>query len=236
MAVTALTALLFTAKFKSLDEKKIGQFGLIFANVGFMGIPVLKSAFGSIGGFYGAFFQVTFNLVLWTYGMIILARGRTDIKVKPLNMLLNFGTIPVIIGVILYVLPFDLPYPMERAMSILSSMCAPGSMIIVGSIIAGITLKELFLDLKIYYLSAVKLVVLPIMICALTAIAGLSEEYVLVFTILFALPTATNTAMYAQKYDITPSFGAKLCSITTVFSVATLPLVISLARLLASAL
>ena len=230
LAVSAVFAFLLTIKFKSFDEKKIGQFGLLFANTGFMGIPLLKAAFGDIGAFYGAFFVIAFHITLWTYGMFILSRGRTDIKVKPLNMLVNFGTIPVLIGIVLYLLPFRLPVAVSDTMNMFSSMCAPGSMIIVGNIIADIPIKSVFNDVKIYYLCLIKLIVLPIIVCVLCKICFLSDEYVYLFTLLTAMPTATNTAMYAQKYDIVPSFGAKLCSISTVFSVATLPLVAYFAK------
>ena len=233
-AISAIIAFFAVRAFSSLDEKKIGQFGLIFANAGFMGIPVLKAAFGEIGAFYGAFFQITFHLTLWTYGMFILSRKRSDIKFKPLNMLLNFGTVPVILGIILYVLPFDLPAPVTMTMTMLSSVCAPGSMVIVGSILATIPLKSLFTDWKVYYIAAIKLIALPAVICGLSVLVGLSQEFVYLFTLLSALPTATNCAMYAQKYEIAPQYGAKLASFTTVFSMATVPLMMYLAGLLLS--
>ena len=234
MAVCAGIAAVATLKFSSLDEKKIGQFALIFSNSGFMGIPVMKATFGEIGAFYGAFFVITFHIVLWTYGMYVLSKGRTDIKVKPLNMLVNYGTIPVIIGIILYVLPFDMPASVSQAMNMLSSMCAPGSMIIVGSIIASMPLRKLFTDGKVYYICAVKLIVCPAVVCVLCTVCGIPSELVYLFTLIAALPTATNCAMYAQKYDIKPDFAAKIASLTTVFSMATIPAMMYLASVAAS--
>ncbi len=234
MAVCAAVALVSTLKFTSLDEKKICRFGIIFSNSGFMGIPVMKATFGEIGAFYGAFFVITFHIVLWTYGMYVLSKGRTDIKVKPLNMLVNYGTIPVIIGIILYLLPFDMPVAVKQAMSMLSSICAPGSMIIVGSIIASMPLKKLFLDKKVYYICAVKLILCPALICVLCTVCGLKSELVYLFTLITALPTATSCAMYAQKYDIKPDLAAKISSLTTVFSMATIPLMMYFASLIVS--
>ena len=108
LAICAAVGFIATKPFRNEDDRKIGTFALVFANTGFMGIPVLKALFGDIGAFYGAFFMITFQVVLWTYGMILLGRGRDDIKVKPLNLIFNYGTVPCIIGIILYVLPFDL--------------------------------------------------------------------------------------------------------------------------------
>lgn len=236
LAICAAVGFLATKPFKDLDDRKIGTFGLVFANTGFMGIPVLKALFGDIGGFYGAFFIITFHAALWTYGMVLLAKGRSDIKVKPLNLLVNFGTIPVIIGIILYMLPFDLPAPVTLSMEMMSSICAPGSMIIVGSIVASIPIKELLLDGKAYLICALRLLVLPALVCCLFTLIRLPDETVYLFTTLTALPCATNCTMYAQKYDIAPKFAAKIASLTTLFSVLTVPLMIGFAKLVLSLL
>ena len=234
LGICAAVGFLVTKPFKNLDDRKIGTFGLVFANTGFMGIPVLKAMLGETGGFYGAFFIITFHAVLWTYGMILLSKGRSDIKVKPLNLLFNFGTVPVFIGIILYILPFDLPAPVTQAMDMLSSMCAPGSMIIVGSIVAAIPLKSLLFDWKAYLICGVRLLVLPALICGIAALCQLPDETVYLFTTLTALPCATNCTMYAQKYDISPHFAAKIASLTTLLSVGTVPLMILFAKFVLS--
>ena len=232
LAICAAVGFIATKPFRNEDDRKIGTFALVFANTGFMGIPVLKALFGDIGAFYGAFFMITFQVVLWTYGMILLGRGRDDIKVKPLNLIFNYGTVPCIIGIILYILPFDLPTPVSSAVSMLGSLCAPGSMIIVGSILASIPLRELFLDGKAYVICAVRLIALPALICGICVLCRLPEETVYLFTTLTALPCATNSAMYAQTYDISPGLAAKSASLTTLLSVLTVPLMLGLAKLL----
>lgn len=234
LAICAAVGFLATKPFRDENDRKIGTFALVFANTGFMGIPVLKALFGEIGAFYGAFFMITFQVVLWTYGMILLGRGRDDIKVKPLNLIFNYGTVPCIIGIILYLLPFELPAPVSSAVSMLGSLCAPGSMIIVGSILASVPLRELFLDAKVYLICAVRLLVLPALICGICVLCRLPSETVYLFTTLTALPCATNSAMYAQTYDISPGLAAKSASLTTLFSVATVPLMLTAARFLLS--
>lgn len=234
LAVCAAAGFLITKPFKEENDRKIGTFSLVFANTGFMGIPVLKALFGDIGAFYGAFFMITFQVVLWTYGMILLGRGRTDIKIKPLNLLLNYGTVPCVIGIILYVLPFELPVPVSSSFSMLGSLCAPGSMIIVGSILASVPLKKLFSDGKVYVICAARLLLLPLIVCSLCVLCRLPDDTVYLFTTLTAMPCATNSAMYAQKYDISPELAAKSASLTTLFSVATVPLMLTLAKFLVS--
>ena len=80
MAVLAFVAF---RGFKNIDEQKLTEFATIFGNVGFLGIPILKSLFGDEGEFMGAFFIVSFNVFLWTWGIMILARKRKDIRLTP---------------------------------------------------------------------------------------------------------------------------------------------------------
>ena len=74
-------------RFRDPDERKLTEFTAIFVNAGFIGIPILESLFGDRGAFMGAFFVVMFNLVLWTWGIIILARGRNDVKLTPKKLI-----------------------------------------------------------------------------------------------------------------------------------------------------
>ena len=73
----------FAAKgVKDFNEHKIAEFSLIFSNAGFIGFPIFRSIFGDIGEFWGAFYIIGFHLFVWTWGMIILARGRKDIRMN----------------------------------------------------------------------------------------------------------------------------------------------------------
>ena len=89
----AIPAYFAFSRFKNIDERKLSEFATIFGNVGFIGIPILESLFGARGAFMAIFFNVSFQLMIWTWGIMILARKRDDIKITPKKVLLNFGTV-----------------------------------------------------------------------------------------------------------------------------------------------
>lgn len=227
-----IIAYLSCAWFKDYDKRKIGEFSTIFSNCGFMGFPVLYAAMGSLGKFYCAFFLVAFNLVLWTYGISIMARKRTDIKRNILNTFFNFGTVPCFIGIVLYIIPYKLPVELTDAFDMVGGVCTPFAMFIIGGLLASVPLKNLFNEPKVYYLGFVKLVILPLITAALCKCVGMSEELVYFFTLMVAMPSASNTAMYAEKYDIAPVFGATVAGVSTAMSVITIPLVVKLTELI----
>ena len=226
---TALSAFLSTRAIKDSQERCIGEFALVFANTGFMGFPVLKALFGEeMGAFYGSFYIIAFNLVIWTYGIFVISKSGSGVKVKPINMILNYGTVPCVLGIILYMLPWQLPTVVTDAFKMVGDITIPCSMFIIGGVIATIPFGKIFSDIKVYILLLVKLFAIPLAASGIAALLGLGDFYVYFVAIMTALPCASNTVMYAEKYDVAPEFGAKLTGISTVLSVVTVPVVLSI--------
>ena len=233
-------------RLKPLDERKITEFTIIFGNVGFIGFPILQSLLGDKGLFMGAFFVASFNIVLWTWGLSILARGRKDIPLSPKKVLLNWGTVPCYIGITLYLakgfLPTVLPKavtsvfsiyvspPMMQAFSYVAPMCTPLSMFIIGALLAGRTPRQLLTNGKIYYLCTLKLVVFPLLVCGAMKLLGMDTEWIWFGTIVAAMPSATVVTMLAELHDVAPEYSAQVVGTTSLLSVLSMPFVLLLAQ------
>lgn len=225
-------------RFKEIDERKLSEFAAIFGNVGFIGIPILESVFGDLGGFQGAFFNVSFQLVLWTWGIIILSRKRKDIKITPKKVFINFGTVPSAIGIALFLLKgidgFFIPQPIMLSLSFIAALCTPISMLIIGALLASRSLKPMLCSGKIYYLCFMKLLLLPVVICALMRLLGCSSDWILFAAVVSSMPSATTVTMLAELHDISPVYSAQAVGATSLFSIATMPCVVWLAQWLIS--
>ncbi len=245
--VLALIAYVVFFRFRNFDERKITEFAAVFGNVGFIGIPILESLFGALGAFMGAFFVVSFNLLLWSLGLSILARRRNDIKPTPKKIFLNLGTIPSAIGIVLFLskgllvprLPVGVgqvlgacaPAVMQ-ALSFVASLCAPVSTLIIGALLATRTWKQIFGSGKVYYLCFVKLLVLPTLVVTLMWLFGFNQTWVLFAAAVTAMPSATVVSMLAELYDISPGYSAQAVGTTSLFSLATMPIIIAFAQFL----
>lgn len=222
-AIVAIVAYFAVFKFKILEERKIMEFSIIFGNCGFIGFPLIDAILGDEGLFYAGFFLVSFNLFMWTWGIVVLARKRDDIKVSPKTMLLNYGTIPCAIGILLYVLEAPVPEFLQISVSYLGSLCTPISMLITGALIGTVSMKELLCDIKVYYTCFVKLIFVPCIVALLSSLFGLNTFYVLFMTIVFAMPTATATVMFAELYEIEKKRSAIICGMCSLLSMVTMP-------------
>ena len=233
--IGAALALLACMKIKNLDERKLIEFSIVFGNTGFIGIPIMESLFGDMGAFMGSFIIVSFNVLAWTLGILILGRGRDDIKLTLKKALINKGTVPSLIGFALFLIPafwksFRLPEFALSSLSYLASLCTPISMLIIGALLASRTPKQIFGSAKIYYLCFLRLIALPMIVCISMKLLGFDGMWILAATALTSMPSATMVSMLAEIYDISPGFSAQGVGTTSLFSIATMPCIIFIAQ------
>ncbi len=237
-AVLALFAFL-SAHYVRRDktERILTEYSMTFVNAGFMGFPILKTLFGDMGLFWGAFYCVAFNLSVWSYGMIVLSRakgkgnGGEQIKINPLKMVWNHGTTPCLLGFLLYVLQVKLPAPVSATVGYMNNICTPIVLLVIGSNLSRLPLKQIFLDAQLYIFSFLRLLVAPTLIALLYHFIGMSDDRVIFFTIMASLPTAAVTAMFAEIYDMRPDYASKTVGMSTLLSMFTIPVAVAICNL-----
>ncbi|MBQ6789708.1 MAG: AEC family transporter [Clostridia bacterium] len=220
---------LFARFWKNKDQRKTVEFGLVFVNAGFIGLPILGSIFGADGLFCGAFYLIGFHMYLWTWGIIILSRGREDIKLTPKKVIFNYGTIPCIIGFLLFILRVPIPDFLRQPVGYLSEISTPITMMIAGSLIATGRLRDFFGKLSNYAVCLLKLIVMPAVVCVCLKLLGVPDFYVIFGTVMAALPCASMVAILGELYGINPVGASRLVGITTIMCTVTLPIVVAFA-------
>ena len=238
-AVMGGLAFLLCKGFKDLDERKITEFSLMFVNGGFIGFPILEALFGAKGLFLAAFFNISFHLFIWSWGVAILARKRSDIKLTVRKIFINLGSIPCLIGVLIYmlVIPFPgfvLPAFLSKFFLYLSNLCTPISVLITGALLATRTPKQIFGSGKIYYFSLMKLIVLPLIVCIICKLIRLPQDMILFVTVEAALPAASSITMFSEIYGLNSGYASQTVGTSSLLSVGTLPLVLLAAQWIVS--
>ena len=234
-ALMAAMAFFLCKGFRDLDERKITEFSLVFTNAGFIGFPIMEALFGSYGLFLASFYVISFHLFIWSWGIAILARKRPDIKLTVKKIFINLGSVPCLIGVLLYmaVIPFPnfvIPAFLSKFMMYLSNLCTPISVLITGALLATRTPKQIFGSGKIYYFSAMKLVVIPLVVCVIGKLIGLPSDMVLFATVEAALPAAASITMFSEMYGLNAGYASQTVGTSSLLSVGTLPLILKVAE------
>ena len=241
-AVLAVIGFFMALPYKKVpDEEKISEFSFMFANCAFIGFPIFEALIGPVGLFMASFLTFSFNILLWTWGLGIFARRRNDIKLNIKKVLLNFGTVPCVIGFILYLLKapsvgFELPSFLMKGMGYLSNLCTPVSVLVTGALIATQSPKKIFATWKIYYFNIMKLIVLPLIVCVISKILlilipveGL-EIYAIFVTAAAALPSASSVTMMSETYGLDAGYSSLAVGTSSVLSVLSLPLTMMIAQ------
>ena len=221
--------------FRDLDERKITEFSLMFTNGGFIGFPIMEALFGAKGLFLAAFYNISFHLFIWSWGIAILARKRPDIKLTVKKIFINLGSVPCLIGVLIYMLAipfpgFALPAFLSKFMMYLSNLCTPISVLITGALLATRTAKQIFGSPKIYYFSFMKLIAIPLVVCVIGKLIGLPHDMVLFATVEAALPAAASITMFSEMYGLNAGYASQTVGTSSLLSVGTMPLVLLLAE------
>lgn len=226
-AVLALSVMISRMFFGG--KMPIEGFGVAFSNAGFMGIPLISAVIGAEAVYYAAAFVAVLNILQWTYGVYLITGNKSDISAK--KILLNPVIISFFIGVILFVLPIKLPVFISEILETISQMNAPIAMLTVGFYLAQVSFKELFTDRHGYAVSAVRLLVIPVLTAFLLAVLPLGDKTLkLTVLILAAAPVGSNVAVYAQIHGGDHKKAVREIVLSTLFCVITMPLVIEISE------
>ena len=133
---------------KPMSLDPVDTTSLVYSNVGNLVIPLVSMTLGEEMTFYAASVQVPFNLLFWTHGNSIL-QERAGVNWE--KLLKNINLIAVVLGLILLALQVKIPGVLNRTLSGLSSCVAPCSMMAVGVVLAGTSIKSIFT--KVIYIA-----------------------------------------------------------------------------------
>ena len=223
------------------DAKRRGmmRFCMVFANNGFIGIPLARAVFGEASDVmaYLIILNIITNVLMFTLGVYLISGDKNTINVK--KAVFNPVLIAFIIGIILNVSGVSAAVPeMQTYATHFSNIVTPLSMVILGMKLAGVEFGRLFSSWRMYYVSTMRLVIFPALAVAVSyalhLVPGLalSADAVIAFFVGFAMPTAGLASAFSDQYEGDTDNAVIFTLGTTVVSVATIPVLYWVLRLL----
>lgn len=254
MLAHALFAAVALSLFRSAEDsrRRMLRFATVFSNAAFMGIPLIDAILGAEAIIYASIYNITFNLFLWTLGVYFCSARRDEngdgtpdgaskpsYRVSPLKVALHPVMIASALGVVCLATGVGphLPALVSDSLFMLKNLVAPLSMVVIGLRIAGMSLRGAFRDRYLYLFLFLRHIGLPLAvlgILTLLKVSGLSMSKTVftVITLLSATPAATSATMFAEKYDCDAVYTSRSVVISTLLSIATMPLLMMLAAVI----
>ncbi len=226
----ALIALrLITSKSRLEDsEKRVFVTLAVFANTGFVGIPLMQGLLGARGLLLAATYNLVYNIFFYTYGIHLISKKRHT----PIQIIFNPVSVASVASLILFVIPWRMPQFLTHTLHTIGDMNIPLSMILLGSTLATVDVKKLFADLKSYIVAILRLAVFPlIMLLAVLIVrrfVAISPETMITLVLMTALPSGTMNVIYSEKHNCAPKFTARTVVLTLILMAISLPLLMAL--------
>ena len=204
---------------------------LMFGNVTFMGFPVAQALYGEQAIFYMNIFNIPFTLLIFTYGVALLREKgdgvQTAVRARDI---FSPGFLSGLLSLVIYFVQIPVPPMVVNALGFIGGLTTPLSMVVLGSTIAGFSFRDIFKEHKMFILAGLRLAVFPALGFLVAKLIFADAMLAGIVTISLGMPSASLCAMISRQYGnaLQADTAAMGVFITTVLSIATIPLMIML--------
>lgn len=209
---------------KNRDDQGMIGFALMFANVGFIGYPIVSSIFGPQSIFYAALLNMPNTFFIFTAG-VMLVKGEYSIKSLNPKVLFSPAMLAAFAAALIVAFGLRVPDLVARPVTMVGGITVPAALMVIGSSMSRLPLREIIGSGKVYVSSLVRLVVVPVTLYLVFRACGVDSVINNINTVVIAMPVASFGTMFCMKYGRNPSLMTEITFVTTVFSILTIPLV-----------
>ncbi|CAM3166646.1 AEC family transporter [Lactiplantibacillus plajomi] len=211
--------------------RRIMRYGSVYSNAGFMGIPLTSSLFGSTGVFFAVASLAAFNIFSWTHGISLFTGRQGSRRDNLKQIILNPNIIAIIVGLVLFVTSTRLPEIISNAVTYVSAINTPLSMIVIGNSLAAVKLNRETLDKRLWGVLLLRNLLFPYLTIVVLQLIGISGVPLFTTVLMAACPVAGIVVLFTLKVHGEPGPAVALMSVSTILSIATIPLVFALTNL-----
>ena len=229
--VHVLFLILTTILKQVLQLDTIERATVIYSNAGILVIPLVQDLLGQEYVIYSSAYIAVQLILIWTHCKNMLCE---EDKLEWKKVLLNVNIISIIAGVVLFIFRIQLPSGAQDVLNMMNNMIGPLGMLLAGMVIAEVPLKTVFTRKRIYLSAALRLFIYPVFVLGLMKViqtfASIQDSKQILLTVYLASITpacATVTSM-AQLYDKDAAYSSSLYVLTTLLSIATMPVMVGL--------
>lgn len=208
-------------------REKVLRFGIVFANCGYMSLPLQQALLGDEGVFIASAYVAIFNVFMWSYGLALMG-GKENINAK--KVVLNPGIIAVSIGMVIFLLSIPVPSIISEPIGYFAGLNTPLPMIIIGYYLTKSDIFKTFKNLKCIWAMVLRLIILPLAAVVILRLCNVTGTMLISSAISICSPMAAATTMFSARFGADTEASANLVSVSTLVSIITMPLIVTLAQ------
>lgn len=205
-------------------EKGVWRYAMMFPNVGFIGYPVAVALFGPEALFFAVVLALPFNLMSFTMGPLLLV-GAKRFRVR---QMFSPCAAAALLGLVLALTGLRPPALLGEMLDFVGGVTVPLSLLLVGSLLAGLPAGQVFASPRLWVLSVLRLLVMPAVLWLALGRMGFGGMAAGVAISQMAMPVAVNGSMLCMEYGGDAESMARITFLTTLASIVTIPLMAAL--------
>lgn len=203
------------------DYAAVEHIAMMYSNCGFIGIPMAQGIWGTDGVFYMTAYVAAANFLLWSHGVIVMS-GKRDMRSLG-NVFTSPTILSIVLGILCFLAQIRIPAIMKEPMDMIADMNTPMAMMVAGINIAQADLKHTFKKGRLYWLSFVKLILMPMTLVGLFCLIPAGREVKTVMVLAIACPVGVTGSLFALRYGKDAVYASELFAMSTVISIVTVP-------------
>ena len=215
-----------------LNEVEVAS--IYYSNSGNLIVPIVTFILGKEWVLYGCVFMSVQLVFIWTHCKKIISRESVYDWRK---IVLNINMISIAIGIVLFLTRIHLPAIINNTLSAVGSMIGPASMIVTGMLFAGMDFRQIFANKRIYFVTFLRLIAVPLMALVLLKISHLADlsadgpTLILIVFLAVITPSASTVTQMCQVYGNDSRYASAINVVTTLASIVTMPLLVMLLQM-----
>ena len=212
-----------------LNEVEVAS--IYYSNSGNLIVPIVTFILGKEWILYGCVFMSVQLVFIWTHCKKIISRESSYDWRK---IVLNINMISIAIGIILFLTRIHLPAIINNTLSAVGGMIGPASMIVTGMLFAGMDFKQIFANKRVYFVSFLRLIIVPVIALFLIKCSQLStfssngNKLMLIVFLAIITPSASTVTQMCQVYENDSQYASAINVVTTLLAIVTMPLMVML--------
>ena len=231
--VILLVVISVAGRLLHLNEVEVAS--VYYSNSGNLIVPIVTFILGQEWVLYGCVFMSMQLVFLWTHCKKIISREASyDWK----KIILNINMISIFIGVILFFTGIRLPEIIGNTLASVGTMIGPASMIVTGMLFAGMNLKQIFANKRVYFITFLRLIVVPLIALVLIKLSNLASfsadgnKIMLIVFLAIITPSASTVTQMCQVYGNDSRYASAINVMTTLLSIITMPVMVMLFQMI----
>ncbi len=230
MLQVVLLVIVWTAgRFMGLNE--VEKASVYYSNAGNLIMPIVTFVLGQEWVLYGCVFMSVQLIFVWSHGKSVLSREK---GIDWRKIIFNINMIAVFVGVVLFFTKIRLPQIINQTLGSVGGMLGPASMIVTGMLIAEMSLKRIFTNGRVYFITFLRLIAVPVMALLLLKLSGLvngspdGKKLLLIVFLAVITPSASTVTQMCQVYGNDSKYASAINVMTTLASIITMPAMVLL--------